>query len=94
MTEITKGTKQLYATSCEVELDTAELVIRRGEEAVDGISTPPRTRLKGNSGRGKTHTRLVALATLSRRAREGDQSPTGPARSAARGQAPGLVGEG
>jgi hypothetical protein len=75
MTEITKGTKQLYATSCEVELDTAELVIRRGEEAADATSTPPRTRLKGNSGRGKTHTRLVALATLSRRARrarEGD----------------------
>ena len=41
-----------------------------------------------------TLTRLAALGTLSRTAGEGGPSPHGSAQSAARGQAPGLVGEG
>jgi hypothetical protein len=49
-----------------VELDTAELVVRRGEEAVETTSTRPRSRLKENLGRGTPFTHLAALATLSR----------------------------
>jgi len=69
-----------------------------------------RTNAGGNLARGKTLTRLAALATLSavrergydalsskllsRTAGEEGPSPHGSAQSAARGQAPGLVGEG
>src|SRR5580704_460437 len=42
----------------------------------------------------RTLTRLAALGTLSRSAGEGGPSPHGSAQSAARGQAPGWVGEG
>ena len=73
-----------------VELDTAELVVRRAEEAVETTSTRPRTTLKENLGRGRPFTHLAALATspavresgqdpynsklLSRTAGEGDQA--------------------